>query len=91
MGYSPVYNISAKRPRPNDLSSNYMWHCRLGHISENRMKNLHSDGHLTSFDFESYETCEACLLDKMTKVPFTGLSERVLDCWNSYILICADQ
>jgi hypothetical protein len=55
------------------------------------MKNLHSDGHLTSFDFESYETCEACLLDKMTKVPFTGLSERVLDCWNSYILICADQ
>jgi hypothetical protein len=25
---------------------------------------------LTSFDFESYETCEACLLGKMTKMPF---------------------
>ncbi|CAD6336306.1 unnamed protein product [Miscanthus lutarioriparius] len=42
-----------------------------GHISENRMKRLHSDGLLTSFDFESYETCEACLLGKMTKMPFT--------------------
>jgi hypothetical protein len=43
------------------------------------MKKLHSDGLLTSFDFESYETCEAWLLDKMTKAPFTGLPERALD------------
>jgi hypothetical protein len=41
---APIYNISAKRPRPNDLSLNYMWHYHLGHISENRMKKLHSDG-----------------------------------------------
>ncbi|CAD6261418.1 unnamed protein product [Miscanthus lutarioriparius] len=48
------------------------FHCHgKGHISENRMKRLHSDGLLTSFDFESYETCEACLLGKMTKMPFT--------------------
>jgi len=74
-----VYNISAKRPRLNELSPTYMWHCRLGHISENRMKRLHSDGLLTSFDFESYETCEACLLGKMTKTPFTGFPERAVD------------
>jgi transposase InsO family protein len=74
-----ICNISAKRPWPNDLSPTYMWHCRLGHISENRMKKLHSDGLLTSFDFGSYETCEACLLGKMTKAPFTGLPERTLD------------
>ena len=41
---SPVYNISAKKPRLNELSPTYMWHCRLGHISENRMERLHSDG-----------------------------------------------
>ena len=76
---APVYNISAKRPRLNELSPTYMWHCRLGHISENRMKRLHSDGLLTLFDFESYETCEACLLGKMTKMPFTGFPERVAD------------
>jgi hypothetical protein len=40
------------------------------------MKKLHNDGLLTSFDFESYETCEACLLGKMTKAPFSGFPER---------------
>jgi len=40
------------------------------------MKRLHDDGLLTSFDFESYETCESCLLGKMTKAPFTGFPER---------------
>ena len=43
------------------------------------MKKLHSDGLLTSFDFESYETCEACLLGKMTKTPFSGFPERASD------------
>jgi hypothetical protein len=76
---APICIISAKRPQSNDLSHAYMWHCRLGHISENHMKKLHSDGLLTSFDLESYETCEACLLGKMTKTPFTGLPERALD------------
>jgi hypothetical protein len=76
---APFYNISAKRSKPNDLSPTYMWHCHLGHISEKRMKKLHSDRLLTSFDFESYGTCEACSLGKMTKAPFTGLAERSLD------------
>jgi hypothetical protein len=43
------------------------------------MKKLHSDGLLTSFDFESYETCEACLLGKMTKTSFKSFPERALD------------
>jgi len=43
------------------------------------MKRLHVDGLLTSFDFESYETCEAYLLGKMTKAPFTGFPERASD------------
>jgi hypothetical protein len=76
---SPICNVSAKRLRPNDLSPTYMWQCRLGHISEKRMKKLHSDGLLTTFDFESYKTCEACLLGKMTKTPFIGFPERALD------------
>jgi hypothetical protein len=37
---SPICNVSAKRLWPNDLSPTYMWHCRLGHISEKRMKKL---------------------------------------------------
>jgi len=76
---SPICNINAKRPRLADLNRTYMWHCRLGHISEKHMKKLHSDGLLTSFDFESYETCEACLLSKMAKTTFTGFPERASD------------
>ena len=76
---SPICNINAKMPWLADLNHAYMWHCRLGHISEKRMKKLHSDGLLTSFDFESYETCEACLLGKMTKTSFTGFPERASD------------
>ena len=71
-----VYNINAKRQRPNDLNPTFIWHCRLGHINEKRMEKLHRDGLLHSFDFESFETCESCLLGKMTKAPFTGQSER---------------
>ena len=43
------------------------------------MKKLHENGLLSSFDFESYETCEACLLGKMTKTSFTGFPERASD------------
>jgi len=38
-----VCDISVKRPRHNELCPTYMWHCRLDHISENRMKRLYSD------------------------------------------------
>jgi hypothetical protein len=34
---------------------------------------------LNSFDFESFDTCESCLLGKLTKAPFTGQSERASD------------
>ena len=40
---------------------------------------LHKDGLLNSFDFESFKTCESCLLGKMTKAAFTGQSERASD------------
>ncbi|KAL8104297.1 hypothetical protein AgCh_028499 [Apium graveolens] len=51
----------------------------LGHISENRLRTLHEEGLLDPFDFESYPTCESCLLGKMTKSPFSGHGERAAD------------
>ena len=56
-----------------------MWHCRLGHIGVNRMKKLHSDGLLESLDYESLDTCEPCLMGKMTKTPFFETMERAID------------
>jgi hypothetical protein len=43
------------------------------------MKKLHSDGLLESLDFESFDTCEPCLMGKMIKTPFSGIMERATD------------
>lgn len=71
-----VCNINTKKFKSNDLNVTYLWHCRLGHINEKRISKLHKDGLLNSFDYESFDTCELCLLGKMTKEPFTGHGER---------------
>ncbi|KAK1647380.1 hypothetical protein QYE76_065185 [Lolium multiflorum] len=73
-----IHNIDAKRIKLSD-NSTYMWHCRLGHIGVKRMKKLHTDGLLESLDFESLDRCEACLMGKMTKTPFSGMMERATD------------
>jgi len=74
-----VHNIDAKRIKLDDDITAYLWHCRLGHIGVKRMKKLHSDGLLESLDFESFETCEPCLMGKMTRTPFSGMMERATD------------
>src|SRR4051812_31698449 len=71
-----VFNINAKRLKKADTTIAYLWHCRLGHIGKKRMQRLQRDGVLPSFDFESFDTCEACLMGKMTKMPFKGHPER---------------
>ena len=65
-----------KRKKQDNLKSFYLWHCRLGHINERRMTKLHKSSSLGSFDYESYDTFESCLLGKMTNLPFKGKGER---------------
>ena len=43
------------------------------------MKKLHADGLLESLDYESFDTCEPCLMGKMTKTPLSGTMERADD------------
>jgi len=73
---SEINNVNAKRVRKHDSNPTYLWHCRIGHIGKKHIERLHKDGLLDSFDYESIETCESCLLGKMTKAPFVGQSER---------------
>ena len=61
------------------MNPTFIWHGCLGHINEKHIEILHKDGLLSSFDFELFDTCESCLLGKMTKAPFTGRSERASD------------
>ena len=69
-----IHNIDAERCKVDNDSATYLWHCRLGHIGVKRMKKLHADLLLESFD-----TCEPCVMGKMTKTPFSGTMERVND------------
>ena len=75
----PIYNIDTKRFKSNDLNPTYFWHFRLGHVNEKCILKLHQDGLIHSFDLESFETCESCLIGKITKAPFAGHSERASD------------
>ena len=63
----------------NGLDKLSLWHGRLGHINKTRIAKLQADGILESFDHESNEVCESCLLGKMTKAPFSGVNERGKD------------
>ena len=74
-----IHNIEAKRCKVNNDSATYLWHCRLGHIGVKRMKKLHADGLLESLDYESFDTCEPCLMGKMTKTPLSGTMEQATD------------
>ena len=71
--------FKAKICKVNNDSATYLWHCRLGHIGVKRMKKLHADGLLESFDYESVDACEPCLWSKMTKTLFSGTMERASD------------
>ena len=53
--------------------------CHLGHIGVKRMKKLHTDGLLESLDYESFDTCEPCLMGKMTKTSLSRTMERAND------------
>ena len=69
-----IHNNEAKRCKVDNDSATYLWHYRLGHIGVKRMKKLHADGLLESFD-----TCEPCIMGKMTKTPFSRTMERAND------------
>ena len=73
-GNTHIHNIDAKRCKVDNDSATYLWHYHLDHISVKRMKKLHVDGLLESFD-----ACELSLMSKMTKTMFSRTMERASD------------
>ena len=62
---NPILNVNDnKRLKGDNLKSSYSWNYRLGHASERHMNKLHKCGSLGSFEHESFDTCESCLLSK---------------------------
>ena len=65
-----------KYPRIDDIFDIYFWHCRLGHVSKNKINRLTQESILKVSDCESLPNYEFCLFEKMTKSPFIGKGER---------------
>ena len=76
-----AYDVYPVDQSPDDKCVNkaYLWHCRLGHINENRIIKLQKNGYLNLFNYEPFVNCKSCLMRKMTKAPFTGHGERAKD------------
>nr|GFA40498.1 hypothetical protein [Tanacetum cinerariifolium] len=75
---SSMYSITNKRAKIN-LDSSFLWHCRLGHISNKRIKKLQHDGLLNSIDIESLGKCVSCMSGKMARKPYSHQVERAKD------------
>ena len=71
--------LMRKDAKVDNDSATYLWHCRLGHIGLKHMKKLLVDRLLESLDYESFDTCEPCLMGKMNKAPFSGTMARAND------------
>nr|GEY29220.1 hypothetical protein [Tanacetum cinerariifolium] len=60
-------------------NGNSILHCRLGHISNKRIKKLQHNGLLNSIDSKSFEKCVPCLSGKMARKPYSHQVERDKD------------
>jgi transposase InsO family protein len=74
-----VLNVNNKRLKSSQSAETLLWHHRLGHINEKRMKKLQQTNLLDSFGDIAIGTCESCLTGKMTKSPFKKKGERAKD------------
>ena len=56
-----------------------LWHHRLGHMSEKRMKILLSQGKLPELKSVDFDMCEICILGKQKMLSFlkTGRTPKV--------------
>ena len=56
-----------------------LWHHRLGHMSEKRMKILLSQGKLPELKSVDFDMCEICILGKQKRLSFsrTGRTPKV--------------
>nr|GEW77801.1 retrotransposon protein, putative, Ty1-copia subclass [Tanacetum cinerariifolium] len=72
-----IFSINKKRKL--DLDSSYLWHGRLAHIGKTRMQKLQREGLLESINDESFDKCESCISEKMTKKTFNDNIERATD------------
>ena len=73
--YNLQMDVALKKSKQG-VNEAYLWHCRLGHAGDGRLQKLHKDAYLGAFNYESFATCESCIMGKLPKSPFLGIGER---------------
>ena len=73
--YNLQMDVALKKSK-HGVNEAYLWHCRLGHVGDGRLQKLHKDAYLGAFDYESFVTCESCIMGKLPKSPFSGIGEQ---------------
>ena len=73
--YNLQIDVALKKSK-HGVNEAYLWHFRLRHVGDGRLQKLHKDAYLGAFDYESFATCEACIMGKLPKPPFSGIGER---------------
>ena len=64
--YNSMHVTAGFKRRVVNEESSMLWHRRLGHISNEKMKNLVNEGVLSTLDFADFETCVHCIKGKQT-------------------------
>ena len=68
---NPILNVNdIKKTKSDNMKSSYSWYCHLGPANEKSMTELHNCCGLGSFDCESFDECEFCLLGDESKNSF---------------------
>ena len=63
---NPCHKETKKRKRTQDTSLK-LWHCRLGHISRERIERLVKSEILPQLEFSDLEQCVECIKEKFVK------------------------
>lgn len=75
-----------------ELPSTSLWHCRLGHMSQNGMKLLCRLNYVPHLSFSDFEFCEPCLYGKQTNQPIKEGERKSLKsliwCIQTYVVPC---
>jgi hypothetical protein len=59
-------NVNRKHKRTHDVASK-LWHCRLGHISRERIERLVKNKIIPPLEFSDLEQCIECIKEKYVK------------------------
>ena len=83
-------NNSNKRESSSNSNESYLWHLRLGHIGQERIKRLVRDDLLKDLKDVHQPQCESCLAGKMTKRIFGEKGNRAKEVLEKSCLVRDD-